>query len=436
MSIIQQTQANGQNIKKFFLCSLLTIACVFLLTGCPKVSTLRPVTDPQKIPKVKVLIHKSKTGLSLSSFETFQIYDATTLKVVDSVMMNDRLSVVRDSGNFLRLKFPDKEISGYARLALSSRNAKNRFTVNDRQYRGTILITQIDGEIAAINILDLEAYVKGVVRNEIGKLRLEQLEAAKAQAVAARTYAVRNIGKTKREFDLVSDVNDQVYQGAGSETDVTNRAVDETSGEILEYKGQPAQVFYFSTCGGTTANVQDVWRSSDTIPYLQTVSNKGGADYYCKDSPYHRWSVSWTGQEIEDIVKTNLPVILKKDLPDEDFSKLSGQRLYNIAVQERDESQRVKKLKIGFSRDSYIISGEQARRVLKGPKYIFFSSLFRIDIERNADGTIKKAACTGAGFGHGVGMCQWSAIKMAAEGFTYQDILNFFYRSVKINRMY
>ncbi len=414
----------------------ITIIISMIYSGCSNISTLRSVTDASKIPNVNVLIYKSKKGFSLSSTERYVIRDFESREIIDSVQNGRPITIGKDTTGSLSIAFDNKKTEGYKKILITPAGTENLFGVQDRQYRGQMFVMLLDSEIVAVNTLDLESYVKGVVRNEIGNLPITQIEAAKAQAVAARTYAIRSIGKLKREYDLVSDVYDQVYQGAGSESEVTNKSVAETSGEILEYQGKPAHTYYFSSCGGATANVQDVWITSDTIPYLQSVSNKISDDYLCRDSPHFRWKLSWTGDELEQIIKANLPAVLRKDLPDEDFTKIEGQKLYNVAVLERDSSQRVKKLKIGFQKDAYFISGEQARRVLKGPKYIFYSSLFRLDVERNSDGTLKQVICTGGGFGHGVGMCQWSARKMASNGFNYDDILLFFYRGAKISRLY
>lgn len=150
------------------------------------------------------------------------------------------------------------------------------------------------------------------------------------------------------------------------------------------------------------------------------------------NSPHYRWEVTWIGEDIEKLVKTNLPMVLKIM---DDTTKLKPQRLYNLAILSRDSSQRVKELKIGFTNDFYIVTGEQARRIFKGDK-ILYSSLFKMDLERNPDGTLAKVICKGAGYGHGVGMCQYSARAMALEGYSYKQILNFFYRGTSVKKMY
>jgi stage II sporulation protein D len=434
-SIVHYAMVFGQTRFYRIINIILLICYIVLINSCSSISKMRAVTDKSKIPVVSVLIYKGQESVTLKSSNMFSIKDK--MKPDRDISFNDSMVTFTRQDSLIAINDTTKKesiVSGAFELISNSEN--NRFTVNGNSYRGQLQVTVLDSELTVINLLDLESYIMGVVRNEIGKTSMEMIEAAKAQAVAARTYAVKNKGRYKNGYDFLSDVSDQVYLGASSETEVTNQAVTETSGEILEYNGKPVNALYFSSCGGITANAEDVWKGSDTVGYLKSVSNKIGGQSKCESSPHYRWSLKWTGEEIEQVIKANLAGVLKKTMPDEDFTKIQNQKLFNLAVLERDSSQRVKSMKIGFGKDSYIVTGEQARRILKGPSYILYSSLFRIDIERNTDGTIKTALCQGAGFGHGVGMCQWSARQMAQEGYAYQQILKFFYRGTSIKRYY
>lgn len=419
-------------MKKFLLTAATAFVLHSWLVSCSGVVPLQPVKDFSKIPTVRVLIHQTPQTATVNVQDMTYLYEDATQKIIDSITPGQTMILRRNEQGILETRIGPKIVSGYSRLRVQSAQPQGLLTVNGRRYRGAFRLLKTDSLWTIINILDLESYVKGVVRNEIGKLPENQYEAAKAQAVAARTYAIRKLEKSGREYDMVSDVLDQVYQGAGSETELTNRAVDDTYGEILEYKGKPAQAFYFSTCGGITANVQDVWPSSDTIPYLQSVSNKIDGVYLCRESPYFRWSLSWSGDELETLIKKNLPKIF----PKEDHPSLISRRLTDIFVIERDASQRVKKLGIRFETKDFTVTGEQARRLLQGPKTLLYSALFRLDVEKDSGGKITKVTCTGGGYGHGVGMCQWSAKKMASAGYTYRDILLFFFRGLQIQRLY
>ncbi|HKH31980.1 MAG TPA: SpoIID/LytB domain-containing protein, partial [Gaiellaceae bacterium] len=125
-----------------------------------------------------------------------------------------------------------------------------------------------------------EAYLYGVVPSEMP--HYWPLEALKAQAVAARSYALA----TRRggDFDVYADVRSQVYRGIPEEETPTNQAIDETAGLVVTYLGQVAYTYFFSTSGGRTATVTDVWPTSKPMPYLVSV-----ADPYDSVSPYHRW---------------------------------------------------------------------------------------------------------------------------------------------------
>lgn len=411
----------------------LKIMCLFFL-GCSAAPRMRSVTTTDAFPQVKILLRQTSQAVAVSANLAF---------VVKSENNQDMTYV--SEGQKIELKCAQDKIEIYdaqgkslgksTTVTCSAKSDEIRFATGGNAYRGRLVATASNGEMMLINVLDMESYLMGVVRNEIGKLPMEQVEAAKAQAVAARTYAVKNRNKYKT-YDYVSDIGDQVYQGASSETDVSNQAVMETTGQILQYNDQPINAFFYSTCGGITANVSDVWKNSTKVPYLQSIRTIYNGKNFCMESPLYRWEVKWTGDEIENLIKANLPTILKDEMPGEDFSKLQTQKLYNLTVLQRDSSQRIQSIKIGFDKNQYTVSGEQIRRILRGEKSILYSSLFRIDIQRNADGTIMDVTAKGAGNGHGVGMCQWCARTMAKDGYGYQQILGYFYRGAVMKKVY
>jgi stage II sporulation protein D len=149
-----------------------------------------------------------------------------------------------------------------------------------RAYRGELRVTVDKARLRAINNLGLEAYLYGVVPSEMP--HNWPLEALKAQAVAARSYALAT--RRSGDFDVYSDVRSQVYRGIPEEETQTNEAIDATAGQVVTYAGQVAHTYFFSTSGGRTATVTDVWPTSKPIPYLVSV-----ADPHDSISPYHRW---------------------------------------------------------------------------------------------------------------------------------------------------
>ena len=144
------------------------------------------------------------------------------------------------------------------------KNAPVRF--NEKPYRGKIeVFANTRGTVTVVNVIGLEDYVRGVVANE---LSYPALEALKAQAIAARTYALKNRGQFASEgFDLLPTTRSQVYRGLSSETALTSRAVEETRGIIATYNGEPINALYTSTCGGRTEDAGNIF--NEAIPYLR-----------------------------------------------------------------------------------------------------------------------------------------------------------------------
>src|SRR5207244_1865034 len=147
-----------------------------------------------------------------------------------------------------------------------------------RRYRGAIQLDAAGGKLRAINLVGLEQYLYGVVPSEMPYTWAP--EALKAQAVAARSYALAT--KRAGAFDVYKDTRSQVYLGLDHEKPSSNAAVDATAGKVLLYDGAVAKTFFFSTSGGRTASAEDVWGTA--VPYLVSVP-----DPYDTISPYHTW---------------------------------------------------------------------------------------------------------------------------------------------------
>jgi stage II sporulation protein D len=154
-------------------------------------------------------------------------------------------------------------------------------TWNGRAYHGVLVVRRTGHRLSVVNSLALDDYVRGVVAGEMpDRWRIAALA---AQAVAARSYAVATL-KPRKHFDLFSDTRSQVYGGIGYETARTNEAVRRTAGRVLTWNGHTATTFFFSTSGGRTADVREVWPAARDAPYLRSVS-----DPYDVRSPHHTW---------------------------------------------------------------------------------------------------------------------------------------------------
>ncbi|MFN6962763.1 MAG: SpoIID/LytB domain-containing protein [Pyrinomonadaceae bacterium] len=163
----------------------------------------------------------------------------------------------------------EAKFSSLKTLAFGSANERyNPVRINGKAYRGRVeVFVNSRGLLTVVNVVPLEDYLLGVVPAELG---LPQLEAQKAQAVAARTYAVANLNAYgKQGFDLLPTVASQVYSGVAIETPMGTRAVNETRGVVATYRGKPITAYYTSTCGGRTENSENVFDKAE--PYLRGV---------------------------------------------------------------------------------------------------------------------------------------------------------------------
>jgi stage II sporulation protein D len=205
-------------------------------------------------------------------------------------------------------------------------------------YRGKLKAKVSDGGLLVINPVGLQAYVKGVVPNEVPSSWPKA--ALQAQAVAARSYALATSGEG--DFDVYDDIRSQVYGGKDSETERTNRAAKRTSGEVVRHGKQVATTYFFSTSGGQTESVENGFPGASPAGYLKSVS-----DPYDGASPYHTWKVSFSQDEIE--------------------SKLSGHfsgRLRKIRVLERGDSPRIVTARVVGSNGSSRVSGPGLQALL------------------------------------------------------------------------
>jgi stage II sporulation protein D len=153
-------------------------------------------------------------------------------------------------------------------FAPTAANAPLRF--NEKPYRGRLeVFTNLNGSLTVVNVVGLEDYVRGVVPNELSPGGYGALEALKAQAVAARTYAVSYRGQfTAAGFDLLPTIRSQVYGGLSTEHPLSTRAVEETRGMIATYRGEPINALYTSTCGGRTEHAENIF-NGEPVPYLR-----------------------------------------------------------------------------------------------------------------------------------------------------------------------
>ncbi|CAN5838932.1 SpoIID/LytB domain-containing protein [soil metagenome] len=302
--------------------------------------------------------------------------------------------------------------------------------VDGRTYRGVVEVVRDTGGITLVNRLPLESYLLGVVSAEMGRRNLAELEALKAQAVASRTYALRNLRRRSAlGFDLHAGVADQVYAGSGSETPEGMEAVRSTRGMVLTYAGAPIDAFYYSTCGGQTADGVEAFRAASR-PYLRSfadVDEHGTA--YCSISPRYRWREEWTGDALRATLRRTLPV----------SAGVPGERVRNVRdvwVAQRTGSGRVGRLAISLGSTQVMVEGPRVRQVLRPASGDLLRSAAFTLTATGAGHGVTRLVAEGGGAGHGVGLCQWGAVARSRAGQHFQRILAAYYPGAVLQRLY
>jgi stage II sporulation protein D len=256
-----------------------------------------------------------------------------------------------------------------------------------------------------VNQLPLEEYLVGLINCEISSAW--PIEAVKAQAIIARTYAMnRKTARLSASYHLESSVIDQVYEGCLIEDSRARRAVSETEGQVLTFGGAIIQAFYHSSCGGRTESSENIWGAS--LPYL-----KGVDCQYCLTSPAATtWEFKLPIKEIEDRLRVG-------------GYKVSG--LIDIKAGAANSRGRLKQVLLVASKGGSTISGEQFRKAIGYG--VIKSTRFSVKNSKN------EISFSGSGNGHGVGLCQWGAKQRALDGFANGEILSYYYPGTELKKL-
>ena len=272
--------------------------------------------------------------------------------------------------------------------------------VNGIKFRGMVELHNLVSSICVINVVRLDDYLCAVVPSEMSATW--PVEALKAQAVAARTYAWYHILKKKTEmYDLDSTTNFQVYKGIAVETPLTTKAVQETAGQIIVWENSPVLAFFHSTCGGSTIDSKYVW-NGESLPYLRDVKCE-----YCAQSPYYRWDEKLSMPEIKQYIGHRYGNV--GQIQGLTFDRYRG-RVVQATVRHRN----------GILK----LSGNDFRMMFPEKK---IKSMYFETVKAGKGLELK-----GRGWGHGVGMCQYGAKGMAEKGSDYKNILQYYYRGISI----
>lgn len=278
--------------------------------------------------------------------------------------------------------------------------------IGDRWYRGDLELRVMEGRIIGVNHVPLEEYLYGVVPAEMPSNW--PLESLKAQAVAARTYAVANRGRFgSRGYDLKPTVASQVYKGAAAETALSNTAVNATRGQVVTYNGKVIRAYFHASAGGYTESADAVW--GESLPYLRPVPD------FDQNSPKYAWHRSFSATEIEQALSK-----IGHDVGD----------VRRIEPVQRAYSGRVTKVRVTGTRGSQEIAGEPFRHAIG-----LFSTLWNVLGLPQASTSPSSFAFAGRGHGHGLGMSQWGAKGLAEKGYPYAQILLHYYPSAQLSML-
>ena len=288
-------------------------------------------------------------------------------------------------------------------------------------YKGILKIKKAENQEALylINELPLETYLEGVVPSEMPSSYHQ--EALKAQAVCARTYAWKQMEDScleKYGADVDDSVNFQVYQNQ-AQAETTDDAVTCTKGQVMTHNGELIQAYYFSTSAGTTSTDQ-IWGADSAAPYLKSVACR-----FDQDQPWGSWKVDIPWEKLADST-----ALYNK-------GKLQG-----LLVTKKSESGAVTGLTVNTDLGSFLVEGEYDVRSFLTPAGC---QIIQHDGSTTAGGNLLPSAyftmeqkagsavyIRGKGYGHGVGMSQSGADQMAAEGYTWREILEYFFNDIQI----
>jgi stage II sporulation protein D len=282
--------------------------------------------------------------------------------------------------------------------------------------------------------LPIETYLLGVIPGEIGPLAEDLLEAGRAQTIAARSFSLYYRGRRGVEgFDLFATVEDQVYGSVESEKPLATRCVESTAGEVALYRGTPIRANYSSTCGGISADVWEAWPQPPQ-PYLVVHRDRDGGADYCSASPHYRWHEEWSPAEFLASLRNFAPTY-GVHLPAGGLGEL-----IDVQVESRSRSGRVWWLVVTTTRGEVWIPAYSLRQVIRrpgNPAAILRSNLFKVDVRRDpATRRARAVVASGAGSGHGVGLCQTGALGMARAGKRGEQILQHYFPGAVVSRLY
>jgi stage II sporulation protein D len=396
----------------------------------PEVAPQSEENRPESSCKIRVALGQNLKKAIFSSASSVEIRSKAAERPVtqgsilcESAPKSGRIFLAFSGGGTREIALP---------CTLASKSEFSIIQYRAKGYRGSMILSCGQrGGFTVVNCCDIEDYLRGVVPLEIGWRDSGEIEAVKAQAIAARTYTYKKIQHgSELAFDLLPDISDQVYGGINAENTLCNQAIRTTRGLVIVYpkstpEGESSNLifaYYHSTCGGRTANVEDVWEKP-RLPYLRSIDDRGkNSRPFCSGSGSFSWEETWPIEQLSKIVR---------QYSQEAFPQNPALgTIKKIHISARFPCGRTKACTIMTSEGSYTYGGDRLRFVLRRNTSGFplLRSACITDISKYSDAI----AISGKGFGHGVGMCQFGAIGRARAGQNYEQIIKAYYTGVEI----
>ena len=270
-------------------------------------------------------------------------------------------------------------------------------TYDGNSYRGSLRFAATGDLLEVVNVLDIESYLRGVVPAEMSASW--QMEALKAQAVAARSYTMTSLDPDA-SYDLCATVDCQVYRGVAAEHPRTDAAILATAGVVVTFAGMTAHTYYHADSGGVVASSGEVWGRE--LPYLVSLADAPA------NTPHRSWQTRLDGASVgAALAAAGVPV-----------GTVTGLRVVRLS-----ESGRVAELEVTGTAQTRLLSGAVLREQARG--WGLKSMRFRVQ-----GGLV----VSGDGWGHGVGMSQYGARALANAGYDYGSILAFYYPATNLTR--
>jgi stage II sporulation protein D len=343
---------------------------------------------------VRVLLADKVKQLTLTADGSLVLSGVTSGKVFSPGIKTAEFSLSRQKITVNGKSWPNSEP-----LMVKSTGAS--LALNNTRYRGHFIVVADEDGLSAINHVDVEDYLYGVVPSEVPSSWPAQ--ALMAQAVAARTYALYIKQRSpEKYFDVKATTESQVYGGLDAEKASARTAVDRTRSQVLTYNGRLIVAYFHANSGGYTECPEHVWGAR--FPYL-----KDQPDNYSKDTPGSTWECFLPFSEIRQRLRQ--------------FGVAAG-NIKSIQLNSRTRSGRVREVTVVSDKGVRKIAGNHFRLALGGAR--LKSTCFQVAAGKDG------IRFQGQGYGHGVGMSQWGAYQMALQGHDYKSILSHYYTGTRV----